>query len=72
MYCRGWRKNIVFSSAEELGHKLRAAKYVVDPVALEVAFLASRMHKPLLIEGPPGCGKTELAYAFAAAAGRAN
>jgi len=69
MYCRGWRKNIVFSSAEELGHKLRAAKYVVDPVALEVAFLASRMHKPLLIEGPPGCGKTELAYAFAAAAG---
>jgi MoxR-like ATPase len=26
------------------------------------------MHKPLLIEGPPGCGKTELAYAIAAAA----
>jgi MoxR-like ATPase len=25
------------------------------------------MHKPLLIEGPPGCGKTELAYAVAAA-----
>src|SRR5438445_12700711 len=26
------------------------------------------MHKPLLVEGPPGCGKTELAYAIAAAA----
>jgi DNA polymerase III delta prime subunit len=26
------------------------------------------MQKPLLIEGPPGCGKTELAYAVAAAA----
>jgi MoxR-like ATPase len=26
------------------------------------------MHKPLLVEGPPGCGKTELAYAVAAAA----
>jgi MoxR-like ATPase len=58
----------VFSSSEELGQKLRAAKYVVDPVTLEVVFLASRMHKPLLVEGPPGCGKTELAYAIAAAA----
>src|SRR5258708_22502782 len=26
------------------------------------------MRKPLLVEGPPGCGKTELAYAVAAAA----
>lgn len=58
----------MFSSAQELAQKLRAAKYVVDPVTLEVVFLASRMHKPLLIEGPPGCGKTELAYAIAAAA----
>jgi len=58
----------VFLSSEELGQKLRAAKYVVDPVTLEVVFLASRMHKPLLVEGPPGCGKTELAYAIAAAA----
>jgi len=58
----------VFSSSEELAQKLRAAKYVVDPVTLEVVFLASRMHKPLLVEGPPGCGKTELAYAIAAAA----
>jgi hypothetical protein len=51
----------VFSSPEELAQKLRAANYVVDPVTLEVVFLASRMHKPLLVEGPPGCGKTELA-----------
>jgi len=58
----------VFSSSEELAQKLRAAKYVVDPVTLEVVFLASPMHKPLLVEGPPGCGKTELAYAIAAAA----
>ena len=27
------------------------------------------MRKPLLVEGPPGCGKTELAYAMAAAVG---
>jgi MoxR-like ATPase len=58
----------VFSSVQELAQKLRSAKYVVDPVTLEVIFLASRMHKPLLVEGPPGCGKTELAYAIAAAA----
>jgi len=42
----------VFSSSEELGQKLRAAKYVVDPVTLEVVFLVPRMHKPLLLEGP--------------------
>jgi MoxR-like ATPase len=59
----------VFSCAEELARKLRAARYVIDPTTLEVVFLASRMHKPLLIEGPPGCGKTELAYAIASAVG---
>jgi hypothetical protein len=58
----------VFSSASELAQKLRAARYIIDPVTLEVVFLAARMHKPLLVEGPPGCGKTELAYAVAAAA----
>ena len=59
----------VFLSSGELAQKLRAARYVIDPVALEVVYLAARMHKPLLVEGPPGCGKTELAYAVAAAAG---
>ena len=58
----------MFSSAEELARKLRAAKYVIDPITLKVVFLASRIHKPVLSEGPPGCGKTELAYAIAAAA----
>lgn len=59
----------MFSSAEELSEKLRAARYVVDEVTLHVLYLASRMQKPVLIEGPPGCGKTELAYAVADAAG---
>ena len=59
----------MFSSASELAHKLRAARYIVDPVTLEVVYLAARMHKPLLVEGPPGCGKTELACAVADAAG---
>ena len=56
----------MFSSASELAARLRAARYVIDPVVLDVVYLAARMHKPLLVEGPPGCGKTELAYAVAA------
>ena len=57
----------MFASAKDLASKLRAAQYVVDPVTVDVVYLAAKMHKPLLVEGPPGCGKTELAYAFAAA-----
>ncbi len=59
----------MFSSAHELAEKLRAARYIMDPVILEVVYLAARMHRPLLVEGPPGCGKTELACAVAEAAG---
>ena len=58
----------MFLSASELASKLHAARYVIDPITLEVVYLAARMRKPLLVEGPPGCGKTELAYAVAAAA----
>jgi len=59
----------VFSSVKELSERLRTARYIIDPVTLSVVYLAARMKKPLLIEGPPGCGKTELAYAIAEAAG---
>jgi MoxR-like ATPase len=59
----------VFSSAKELSEKLQMARYIIDPVTLSVVYLAARMKKPLLIEGPPGCGKTELAYAISEAAG---
>ena len=58
----------MFSSASELAEKMRLARNVVDPLTLEVMYLATRMHKPLLVEGPPGRGKTELAYAVAEAA----
>jgi MoxR-like ATPase len=57
----------VFSSAEELGQHLEAARYVIDPVTLQVVYLAARMQKPVIVEGPPGCGKTALAQAIAAA-----
>lgn len=58
----------MFESVTELAEKLWAAHYVVDPVTLQDIYLAARLQKPLLVEGPPGCGKTELAYAIAAAA----
>jgi len=54
---------------EQLAEGLRRARYVTDPVTLQVVYLAAKMHKPLLVEGPPGCGKTELAYAVAQVAG---
>jgi len=59
----------VFASVDKLATGLREAQYVIDPVILEVVYLAAKLQKPLLVEGPPGCGKTELAYAVAAAAG---
>ncbi|HTV56268.1 MAG TPA: MoxR family ATPase [Terriglobia bacterium] len=59
----------MFVSVQALAERLRAVRYVIDPVTLQNVFLASRLQKPLLVEGPPGCGKTELAYAVAEAAG---
>src|SRR6266480_5583216 len=69
MFRRTEEAEPVFASAEKLADGLRDAQYVVDRVTLQVVYLAAKMQKPLLVEGPPGCGKTELAYAVAAAAG---
>src|SRR5215472_10430044 len=58
----------VFSSIEELSDKLEAANYIADAVMLKVIYLAAQMQKPVLAEGPPGSGKTELAKVVAIAA----
>src|ERR1041384_4485817 len=58
----------MFSSPEELSGRLRTGRYLIDDTTLLIIYLAAKIRRPLLIEGPPGCGKTELAYAVAAAA----
>jgi MoxR-like ATPase len=55
----------VFSSLQELEGGLRASGYIADSVATTTVYLAARLQKPLLLEGPAGSGKTQLAYAVA-------
>jgi MoxR-like ATPase len=48
-----------------LDDALRATGYLADDGLATVAWLAMRMHRPLLLEGEPGTGKTSLAEAMA-------
>jgi MoxR-like ATPase len=55
----------VFSSLEEVSERLRSTGYIADSIATTTVYLAAKLHKPLLLEGPAGSGKTQLAYAVA-------
>jgi len=59
-----------FASVEECAARLDSAGYLIDREAAVIAFLAVRMEKPVLVEGPAGVGKTELALALSRALGR--
>jgi MoxR-like ATPase len=48
---------------------LRETGYVADDLIADVLFLADGLDKPLMLEGPAGVGKTELAKAAAALTG---
>jgi MoxR-like ATPase len=58
----------VFSSLQQLEERLRASGYIADSITTTTVFLSTRLHKTLLLEGPAGSGKTQLAYAVADAA----
>ncbi len=55
-----------FSSPKELSDSLAEVGYLADDHIAQVAYLAGRLEKPILAEGPAGVGKTELAKALAA------
>jgi MoxR-like ATPase len=55
---------------EEARDGLAAAGYLADERTSLVSFLAARLGKPVLVEGPAGVGKTELAKALSRATGR--
>jgi len=57
----------VFTSVDQVESRLRDTGYIADSVAATTVYLADALHRPLLLEGPAGSGKTQLAYAVAAA-----
>jgi len=52
---------------EKIQKMLEEQDYVADPSILMSVYLAKTLHKPLLIEGPAGVGKTEIAKVMAKA-----
>jgi MoxR-like ATPase len=60
----------MFESVAQVEKELRKQGYICDRKIATVVFLAQRLEKPVLVEGPAGVGKTELAKVVAAATGR--
>ncbi len=56
-----------FADVADVRARLEAVGYLVDTSVETVVLLAHRLRKPILVEGPAGVGKTELAKAIAAA-----
>ena len=60
----------MFESVEEVQQRFRDARYIASRRISTVVFLAARMGRPVLIEGPAGVGKTELAKTLSEITGR--
>ena len=57
-------------SVEDVKRSLAEVGYLADEPAALVSFLAQKLGKPVLVEGPAGVGKTELAKALSRSTGR--
>ncbi len=57
-------------SVAQVREELGQVGYLADEAAALVSFLAQRLGKPILVEGPAGVGKTELAKALSRSTGR--
>jgi len=57
----------LFGSVDEVTERLEGVGYLASTAVATTVYLADRLGKPLLVEGPAGVGKTELAKAVAAA-----
>jgi MoxR-like ATPase len=60
----------MFESVEEVTEQLEVQGYICGKNIATVVFLATQLGKPVLVEGPAGVGKTELAKVVAGATGR--
>jgi MoxR-like ATPase len=60
----------MFASVEEVQERFRASRYIAGRRIATVVYLAARMSRPILVEGPAGVGKTELAKVLADSLGR--
>jgi len=60
----------MFDSVDDVQKQLNEQDYICDKKVSTVVFLAEKLEKPVLVEGPAGVGKTELAKVVAAATGR--
>ena len=58
-----------FSSPDDVVARLREQSYLADARIGLTVFLAQRLEKPVLVEGPAGVGKTELARSVGRATG---